>query len=202
MRHSVRALALALVVLCAPASAHAHLVSTRFGQLYGGLLHALLGLEHVLVWIGLGLLGGFQATHVARWLVLVLPASVAAGAVLGGMLPPVAAFSQINLLSIVAVGALVVLALELPAAAFVSLSVLIGLCHGFANGAPELAAEEQLLYVTGATLAAYVLVTPVAALARRVQDRARWGGTALRAAGSWVVAIGVVSVAFTLVQKP
>jgi hydrogenase/urease accessory protein HupE len=67
------------MLLCLPEQAAAHLVSTRFGELYSGLLHPLTTLQHLVPWLALGLLGGLQAPRTARWALLAFPLAVLAG---------------------------------------------------------------------------------------------------------------------------
>lgn len=191
---------LALAALALPREASAHLVSTRFGELYSGFLHPLLSFQHVVPWLGLGLLGGLHAVHIARWSVVTLPAGVGLGVLAAGVIPGLAPIAYANLLSFLVVGGLAVSALELSSPSFVALGLVLGLSHGYANGASELGGSAQLLYASGVTLAAYVLVTLVTACARALATRATWGKTALRAMGSWIAAIGVVFGGFTLLQ--
>ena len=68
MRAMTRLLAVAVMVGM-PAQAHAHLVNTRLGDFYGGMLHPLSGLEDVLAWFALAILAALQDPR-ARWLVI------------------------------------------------------------------------------------------------------------------------------------
>lgn len=69
---------LATLTLAFPASAHT--VDSRLGDFYGGMLHPLTALEHVLPFFAVGLLAGQQGERAARWLVLVFPLALLAGA--------------------------------------------------------------------------------------------------------------------------
>lgn len=187
----------AALLLC-PNQASAHLVSTRFGELYSGLLHPLTTLAHVVPWLGLGLLGGVQAPKTARWAPWVLPLCAALGALAGSSLAPSTWVTHANLASFVVLGALVALGVELPARGFVALTAVVGLSHGYENGAPALSGGALILYVTGVALAAHLLITIVSGFAQAARTRARWGAIALRAAGSWIVAVGLIFGGFTL----
>ena len=46
---------LLLFCLLTPQCAHAHLVSTRFGEYYAGLLHPVITLSHLIPWLALAL---------------------------------------------------------------------------------------------------------------------------------------------------
>ena len=57
---------LLLFCLLTPQWAHAHLVSTRFGEYYAGLLHPVITLSHLIPWLALALVAGLQNTASAR----------------------------------------------------------------------------------------------------------------------------------------
>ena len=63
----------------APLTVQAHLVSTRFGDFYGGMLHPLSALEHALPWLAVGLLAGFQGARFGRWILLAFPVGLLLG---------------------------------------------------------------------------------------------------------------------------
>lgn len=178
--------------ILASVHADAHLVSTRFGELYSGLLHPLLALEHVLPWLGLGLLGALAGRHCARFALLVFPVCVFVGFMAAAFLPASDVVRAVNLGSLVVLGGLIAANARLPASVFVALTGLVGLTHGFGNGAAQLAGSALLLYAAGVTLAAYLIVVLTTAGAWALVSRALWGRVAVRAAGSWMVAIGIV----------
>lgn len=185
-------LLVALVVTVLPEPAWAHLVSTRFGELYAGLMHPLTTLQHLVPWVGLGLLGGLLQTDTSRLALLSFPLAVGSGALIAAAAPQVAIIDGFNLLTFVLLGVLVALAADLGRATFLSLAVVVGLSHGYANGTTELAGGQLTLYVAGVTLAGYLLVTLTMGLTHFVATRLTWGSIAIRAAGSWIVAVGLV----------
>lgn len=195
----MRAVLPVLALLClVPGEAAAHLVSTRFGELYSGMLHPLTAPQHLVPWLALGLLAGFQDVRIARWALIAFPAAVCGGVVLadiGAALPQV---DTANLVSLVILGLLVVLRVRLPLAAFLGLVGLFGLTHGFANGAPEVSGFGAFLYAVGVTLTAYLLVTLVSAAAQALIEGHGWGQIAVRAVGSWVTAAGLIYGGFVL----
>lgn len=188
----------ALVYSLWAAPASAHLVSTRFGELYSGMLHPLLALEHVVPWLGLGLLGGLVEQRSSRWALLVFPLCVLAGFLLAAFVPPSDVVAVTNLASFLILGTLVMLNLRLPHMVFLGIVVVVGLSHGFANGDTALTGNALMLYAGGVTLAAYLLVTLATACASAIADQPKWGAIAVRAAGSWIVAIGLVFGSFTM----
>lgn len=186
--------AMALPVLMMPGPAQAHLVSTPFGEFYGGILHPLTALEHLLPWIALGLLGGLQASERARWLLLVFPCSVFVGVCAGVLLGAPAWLSAANLASLVVLSLPVVLALHLPLWLLGGLAALFGLTHGAANGGALLPGGDATLFVLGVTAAGYLAIALVTAGAFTLVHRFDWGGIAVRAVGSWIAAIGILMV--------
>lgn len=201
MKRAVQSLL--LCALCAVSNdASAHLVSTRFGELYSGMLHPLITLQHVVPWVALGLLGGLQATSSARRLMWVMPVSVMLGVFLGSLLPELRLVTLANILSFVVLGGLVAAAARLEGTVLTGIAATLGLSHGLANATPELSGGGQALYVLGVGISAYLLTTLITAGAHVLSQQAKWGNIALRAAGSWVVAIGLIFGGFSLVSAP
>lgn len=191
-------LVLLVGLCCVPSLASAHLVSTRFGELYSGILHPLITLAHAVPWLGLGLLAGAQQALVARWVSAAFPLAVGLGAAVGGFLPESELVTYLNLASFLVLGLLVVFAVKLNRPLLLGVSALTGLSHGYANGTPGLTAGGAVLYVLGVAIAAYAVVTLMAGLAQWLRNRASWGHTAVRAAGSWIVAVGLIFGGFSL----
>lgn len=184
-----------------PVNAHAHLVSTRFGELYSGMLHPVLAFEHLLPWVALGLLGALAGHKTARWAVPVFPLSVFAGVLVAAVLPGAEGVSILNLASFVLLGGLVAANVALPTTAFLVLVTAFGLTHGYGNEAGELRGPALVLYALGVALSAYAVVTLVTAFAYTLTRRPGWGQIAVRAAGSWVLAIGLVFSGFSMLTS-
>lgn len=183
--------------LLSPSLAQAHLVSVRFGEFYSGLLHPVTALPHVVPWLALGLLGGLQSASTSRWVLVAFPLAVGSGVLAGGSWAPQDWIAAINLLSFVVLGLLVVAAIPLRKIGFVLVAVIFGITHGFANGNADLTGADQSLYMGGVMTAAYILVALVTAATYALTNRLSWGRTAARAAGSWIVAIGIIFGGFT-----
>ena len=184
------------VALGLPLDAHAHLVSTRFGELYSGVLHPITTLLHLVPWLALGLLGGLQSPTTARWSLVCFPLAVFVGGLLTELLPTSGFIETFNIVSFVVLGLLVALALKLGLFAFLAIVVVFGVSHGYANAVAEFRGGAWLLYMTGVVLAAYVLIALSAGAAHRVVAIAGWGPIAVRAAGSWIAAAGVMYLGF------
>jgi len=192
---------LLLFCLLTPQWAHAHLVSTRFGEYYAGLLHPVITLSHLIPWLALALVAGLQNTASARTALPLFPLAVLAGAALGSTLPAQQWIAVINLISFLVLGGLVLAARPLPPRFFIALVMATGLSHGYANGMPELFGQGLVLYLAGVTCAAYLLVSILTAASHQLITQRSWGIIAVRAGGSWIAAIGFLYLAFTLFVK-
>jgi hydrogenase/urease accessory protein HupE len=120
------------------------------------------------------------------------------GAALGSLFPPLGVVEVVNLLSFAVLGLLVVLARQLSLTLFIALTVLFGLSHGYANGAAGLEGMDVLLYASGVLVAGYVSAALVTAGVHALVERQAWGSIAVRAVGSWILAIGGLYGAYTL----
>ncbi|TVZ37566.1 hydrogenase/urease accessory protein HupE [Alteromonadaceae bacterium 2753L.S.0a.02] len=189
--------ALAVALCLTPQLASAHLVSTRFGEFYSGLLHPLTTLAHLVPWIAFGLVAGNQKLSLTRISLLYFPAAVFLGVLIGAKLPARHLFEIVNIVTFGA-GALAALAVSLPRSALLSLLIICGLCHGIANSVSTLPIAQILLYAAGVALAAYLLLIFVATAAYVLIQRVSWGQVAVRALGSWVVAIGLMYGGYSL----
>src|SRR5262249_19117849 len=69
----------ALFTFGVPGVAQAHLIDTRLGDFYGGVLHPLSGFEYALPWLAVAILAGLQGTRHARWVFAVFPLGLLVG---------------------------------------------------------------------------------------------------------------------------
>jgi hydrogenase/urease accessory protein HupE len=176
----------------------AHLVSTRFGEFYSGMLHPVTTLQHLLPWLALGLLGGLQAPTTARWALLTFPLGALIGVGLATVLPELPLVEPLNLLSFVVLGVLVALKLPLGLTLFLSLALMLGLTQGYANAAAGYPGFEGLLHATGVALSAYLVITLTAGSANALACGPTWGTVAVRATGSWIAAAGTMYAGYLL----
>lgn len=182
-------LAFLLACLIAP-PAHAHLVQTGFGTFYDGIAHFLVTPGELLAVLALGLLAGLRGAATARPLLFALPGGWLAGGIAGASLPGAGELPWEAALSVALAGALVASNARLPRAVVVALGVAIGALHGCADGATM--ASGDPLGLAGAVLASFTLVTLAAGLAASL--RARWQAIAVRVAGSWIAAVGLLMI--------
>lgn len=177
----------------APAPASAHLVSTRFGDFYGGLLHVLMTLEHVLPLLALGLLAGLQEPRSGRWILASAPLGLLCGLLLAAVQTGTAIpLDWMNKASFVILGLLVAAAWRLPPALLAGLGWLFGLTHGYGNGLAMTPETTVVPFVLGVVAGGVVLIALAAAAVVALTERADWVRIAVRAAGSWIAAIGLM----------
>jgi urease accessory protein len=177
------------------ASALAHATAKGVNDFQAGLLHPLTALENVLPFLALGLLVGQHGARTKNalpvfWTALIL------GAVLAMWLPAVPHVDLINVSSMLVLGILVASALPLPPLVYLGLVVLFGLSHGYANGVEIAPPVRAYLFIPGVALGALVLnglglvITEYA-----TRSKIGWMSIAVRVAGSWIAAIGLLVLA-------
>jgi urease accessory protein len=190
-----RALPLAAGLLL-PAAAQAHLVSTGLGPFYDGLSHFVLTPEDLLPALALALLAGLNGARAGRITLFVLPVAWLAGGLAGLAWPTTPAVPVLTIASFVVLGAMVTADLKLRRGWSVALSVLLGVLNGYLNGSAMFAAKLGLAGLAGIVSALFVVVALAAALA--VEPRAPWARIAVRVAGSWVAAAGLLLLGWSL----
>jgi hydrogenase/urease accessory protein HupE len=183
------------VIAGLPVAAEAHLVSTGVGPFHDGMAHFFLSLEELLPVLGVALLAGLGGPRHGRWTIAVLPPAWLAGASLGaGTLG--AAPAPLVMVSLAMVpGALAALDWRFPVWLVATLTGLLGLAAGLANGA-AIAEAGGWRAVLGAVTMAFIAATFTAAVV--VSLRAPWSRIAVRAAASWIAAVGLLSLGWVL----
>ena len=114
--------------------------------------------------------------------------------VLAGTIAPWPSVNAVNLASFVVFGALVAAAWRLPLIALLALALLFGVSHGYENGLAMAPETNMTLFISGVAVVGHVLVALVAGTTVMLLDSKRWLHIAVRAAGSWVAAIGIMLV--------
>jgi urease accessory protein len=169
-------------------------MGNRFGDFYGGVLHPLTALEHVLPFLALGLLAGQQGARAARWLLLVFPLGLLVGTAFAAVAPAAYWLTPLNHVSFVVLGLLLATAWRMPLALLIALGLLFGLSHGYENGSaltPEVAAH---LFVPGVALIGFMAAAVVSAVTLALTAKAHWLRIGVRVVGSWIAAIGILMV--------
>lgn len=181
--------ALAVVAALAAAPAQAHLVETGFGAYYNGIAHVALTPPDLLVIVALALLAGQRGTQAARWALLALPTAWLVGGALGTFFPANVTLPLPTTLTFALAGALVAFDAKLRAGAVALFAIAAGLLHGYVNGA-TLAPPSVALALAGVVTATFCLFAILGAQVTTVQ--VAWGRIALRVAGSWLAAAGLL----------
>ena len=169
----------------------AHSVGQRFGDFYGGMFHPLASLNHLLSFIALGLLAGQQPPKVARWVLIALPLGLILGSQLVAWNPFPSILPYVNHASLVLLGILVVCAWRMPPPLLTLIGLLVGVTHGYENSIGVNSEVAWHLHVLGTASAGLLVVGVVAATI--VSPRVAWQRIAVRVAGSWTTAIGILT---------
>jgi len=186
----------AVALLLQSAPAEAHLVTTGLGPLYDGILHFLVSFEDLLPVLAMALLAGLNGPQAGRRALFVLPAAWLAGGVAGFLSGPAQEGACITAFSALVLGALVTADRRLPLALVTALAMILGLLHGWANGAAIASAHRETLALAGIGGTVFVITALLAALAASL--RGHGARVAVRVAGSWIAAIGLLLVGWQL----
>jgi urease accessory protein len=185
----------AVCLLLTAGSAYAHSAAPGAGDFYAGALHALTALEHVLPFLALGILAGQQGRK-AEPVLLVFCLALAAGATVALWTPPLPYIGLLNIVSAILFGGLVAAAWSLPMAFCYGIAAVFGLSHGFANGAGMIEQTKPYLYIPGVALAGLALTAcGLIVTDYLLRRKAYWIHIAVRVAGSWIAAMGILVLA-------
>jgi urease accessory protein len=182
--------------LLVPAIARAHLVNSGLGPFYDGASHLALTPEDLLPALALALLAGQRGAATGRASLFALPAAWLLGGVVGLTWPTTSSGGWPSALSLLALGALVAAEARLRGPFVVALCVGFGLFHGYLNGSVMAHARLGALGLAGIVATLFVAVTLGAALVLSV--RVAWGRIAVRVAGSWIAAIALLALGWSL----
>jgi urease accessory protein len=188
--------ATALAALLVPTPAAAHLVTTGLGPVYDGVTHLLVTFDDLLPVLALAMLAGLHGPAAGRRTLFLLPSVWLAAGAFGFAVGASPVPGSATAASLLVLGGLTASGLRFPSAALVTLAVGVGALHGWLNGVDlaKSGREAGALWGIGATL--FVVVALVAAFVCRL--RAPWTRIAVRVAGSWTFAIGLLLAGWAL----
>ncbi len=172
----------------------AHLVTTGLGPLFDGIGHVVVTPEDLLPVIALALLAGLGGKAYGRKVLFILPAAWLVGGLLGiwlGWSAPLATTA----LSFLVIGGLVAAGRPVSEKTGIVLAVALGLLHGQMNGAEMQVAGIGLVGLLGTVGALFALVSLVTGFV--VSLERPWTRIAVRVAGSWIVAVGLLYLGWT-----
>jgi hydrogenase/urease accessory protein HupE len=180
----------AAVLTLLPTPAHAHLVTTGLGPLYDGISHLFLSFEDLIPVVALALLAGLNGPKAGRLALFVVPAAWLLGGLAGFAVGAPLVPGTVTAASFLVLGGLTAADRRLPPTAVTALAAGLGLLHGWLNGAGIAEAGREALGLVGIVSAVFVLVALLAAFV--VWLRPAWTRIAVRVAGSWIAAIGLL----------
>ena len=189
-------LTLAITLIAAP-PAHAHLMNTGFGPFNDGLTHLFVTPEDLLPVIAIALMAGLRGPRFGRAVLLALPVAWLAGTAAGFLLAAPIALPLAETIVTIALGVLLATESPLPFAFVTCLAILLGLLHGILN-ASELpkTSLSSLISAAGVAVALFGAVSLLAGQAASM--RVRWARVAVRVAGSWIMAIGLLMLGWAM----
>ncbi len=187
---------LAAGALFVPAVAHAHLVNSGLGPFYDGISHLVLTPDDALLVVALALLAGQGGAVVGRAVLLALPASWLVGAMTGLAWPIGSYFPAAAWFSLLVPGLLVAAGARPGSFLAAALATAFGLLHGYANGAAMASLSAGVLAVAGIVATVFVIVALFAAAS--VTARESWTRIVVRVAGSWISAIALLAIGWSL----
>ncbi|MER9297793.1 HupE/UreJ family protein [Mesorhizobium sp. M0621] len=181
----------AILLLAAAMPAYAHVGIGTTSSFTAGFMHPLSGLDHMTVMIAVGLWAALKGGKA----VLAWPAAfvgvMLVGSALGMLHMPLPFVEPGILASVMVLGLLVALAVDLPVSAGVAIIGLFALFHGHAHGTEVPENAEGLEYMAGFAVATAALhATGIAAglgLGTRFRGLARAAGAACAAIGAGLV---------------
>lgn len=186
--HVVR-LCCAAALLLAAGTASAHVEDGLAGGFFSGFLHPILGWDHVVAMVAVGLWGAFLGAPAIWVLPVVFPLVMAVGGVMGVLGVPIPAVETGIALSAIVLGAMVALAARPPLIVAALIVGAFAIFHGHAHGTELPAAANPLAFSLGFVLATGLLHLCGIGFGLLV----RWpaGQIGVRAAGTVISLVGV-----------
>ncbi|RWI93084.1 HupE/UreJ family protein [Mesorhizobium sp.] len=193
---STKRTALATILFLAAAMpAYAHVGVGTTSSFTAGFMHPLSGLDHMTVMIAVGLWAAMKGSKAVWAWPLAFVGVMVAGAALGMLQVPVPFVEPGILASVVALGLLVALAVDLPVSAGVAIIGLFALFHGHAHGTEVPENAGGLEYMAGFAVATALLdgigIAAALGLGLRFRALARLAGAACATVGAGL-AFGVM----------
>jgi len=181
-----------------PSISLAHAPIRQFGDFYAGIFHPVTALEHLVPLLMMAFFVGQQNVRTTRMAVIIIPLLFILGGLIGYFIGESQAIIWINRCSFLIMGILVAIGrVYRPAPVILVISV-FALTHGFENLAGIDNSVLLLLFMIGMLVCiAFLSLTGAAAVHVLVKD---WQKIAIRVAGSWSAAVGVLILALLLIN--
>ena len=176
-------------VMCA-LPAEAHLNSTGMGPFYDGFAHFLLSPEDIVPVFALALLSGLRGANYGRRTLFVLPTAWLLGGLLGLTMATSNGNAVLSAAWFLFLGGLLAADAKLSLRVTTALAAFLGIYHGYLNGAGMGQSASTVVALLGLVFVVFTLVALAAAFVVRL--RAQWARIAVRVAGSWIAASGLL----------
>ena len=181
---------LPLLALCLFSdAAQAHVSGGLAGGFTSGLLHPVLGLDHVVAMVGVGLWGAFLGSPAIWMLPVIFPLVMTFGGALGIIGVPLPAIETGIALSAVVLGLMVAFSVRPPIWIAGLIVGLFAIFHGYAHGAELPAAANPLAFSLGFVVSTGLL--HLAGIALGLLTRWPAGLQVVRAGGGVIAFIGL-----------
>lgn len=181
----------AILLLAAAMPAYAHVGIGTTSSFTAGFSHPLSGLDHMTVMIAVGLWAALKGGKAIWAWPLAFVGVMLVGGALGMLHVPVPFVEPGILASVVALGLLVALAVDLPVSAGIAIIGLFALFHGHAHGTEVPENASGLEYMAGFAIATALLhavgIAAALGLGLRFRGLARAAGAACAAVGVGLV---------------
>ena len=195
IKQQIHGIAVVLGILLWPSISQAHLVNSGLGPFYDGIAHFAMSPDDLLSTLALALLAGLSGAQAGRNILFLLPPIWLLGGLFGLRLEQEVSLPLFSILSFLVIGALVALDRRLSLLLISALTCILGFLHGFLNGSAMTQVGGGILALFGISVTVFILIALVAALV--VSLRAQSARTAVRVAGSWITAIGLLMLGWT-----
>jgi urease accessory protein len=169
------------------------------GPVYDGISHLALSPEDWVPVLALAFFAGLRGPEAGRSTLFLLPIAWLAGGLVGLQAQILPTFG-IPAISFLIPGALVAADLRMNPGTVAALAVILGFIHGWRNGAVMRLAASSALELVGMISVLFVVVALVAALV--VSLKRPWARIAVRVAGSWIAATGLLLLGWSLHRGP
>lgn len=183
------------LALAIPTLAHEQEV-IRYGSFLGGFTHPVLGPDHLLAMLSVGIL----STQIGGRAILTVPATFVAFMAVGGLVGATLAgipmeFIELGIAaSVLILGAVIALGRRLPVPVAMAAVGFFGFLHGYAHGVETPAIADPIPYALG-FLAGTAAIHVAGVLIGEVALKYRAGVPALRTSGAVIAMMGVLFLA-------
>lgn len=189
----------AFAMCMSAAPAEAHLNTTGMGPIYDGVMHFLMSPEDFAPVLALASLAGLRGAAYGRRALFVLPVAWLLGGLAGLSAVSASPNPFVAAAWFLLTGGLLAADAKLSLRITTSIAVLLGLYHGYLNGTGLGMSGTAAVALLGLVFAVFVLVALAAAFVVRLH--ANWARIAVRVAGSWIAASGLLMLGWAMRLK-